>query len=227
MSRKASGKSRTKQSFTLINVPPPEEIDVKYNLLEENPERTNIVSDMEQQNTVANRIPFVNSHKVFQFQYNANPPPDVHCFHDRHLITGNVIPIPYSCHPMYNETETISFDATHFIQNENFQENILIEVCGYACSFQCAYAYLLEHHKDGIPILKYMYFKSAKMHDPTYFVDIDPAPSWKILKAYGGCYTIDEFRHSFYTFVITEHDFHVCFPYCIPVGHLFERKAIF
>lgn len=227
------------QSFILQN-PPSENAVGRIPYDEENKnvveslKTTNIISYMESAtNTV--RIPFVNSHKILQFQFNTVlPKSGVHCFHDHHPFVGVPIPIPYACHPSIDTITATNQDIHYFIHNEDIERPPMIEVIGYACSFQCNYAYLQEHHPDGIPILKYMYFQSLKRDESKdeSFIhcrvpDLHPAPSWKLLKAYGGHLSIEEFRHSFYTFLYTEHDFNVCFPTCIQVGHLFERKAIF
>ena len=75
---------------------------------------------------------------------------------------------------------------------------------GVFCSFNCIVSYLNEHHdyryKDSSMLLLMMYRKifakstiSKAFHKIT---SILPAPSWKLLKEYGGHMTIEEYRKS-------------------------------
>ncbi len=68
------------------------------------------------------------------------------------------------------------------------------------CSFNCMFAYITEYdnykYKDSaslIQLLYHSYFPGKNI----LLSDFKPAPSWKLLKPYGGELTIDEYRKSF------------------------------
>ena len=71
------------------------------------------------------------------------------------------------------------------------------EVDGIFCSFECCLAFIQEN--KNIPL--YVHSKSLliKMYSEMYneIKVIENAPSWRLLKAYGGNLEIDEFRASF------------------------------
>ena len=78
-------------------------------------------------------------------------------------------------------------------------ENILndkIKNFGYFCSYNCAQAYNVDLNDENVTkrssLLHYLY---KKTYDKTK--EIIKAPDWKILKAYGGCISIEEFRNNF------------------------------
>ena len=63
------------------------------------------------------------------------------------------------------------------------------ELDGVFCSGECRQAFLEEHvqdfiYKDSVALLK--------LYDDTKYV---PAMSWRLLKEYGGRFTVEEFRN--------------------------------
>jgi hypothetical protein len=75
--------------------------------------------------------------------------------------------------------------------------NEFFETEGYFCSFPCCKAYITDQrnnvkYKDSNSLLSLLY-KIFYGRPP----DFPEAPSWKLLKEYGGHYTIEEFRASF------------------------------
>ena len=80
-------------------------------------------------------------------------------------------------------------------------DNNSFECEGVFCSFNCISAYLQEHveyrYKDSTVLLSMLYRMVFNVNRKT--TDIVPAPSWKLLKTYGGHLTIDEYRKSFQT----------------------------
>ena len=69
---------------------------------------------------------------------------------------------------------------------------------GMFCSFNCMSAFLAEshcyRHTNSSVLMLMMYRKLFKCN---YNFKIVPAPSWKLLKAYGGHLSIEEFQKSF------------------------------
>lgn len=67
---------------------------------------------------------------------------------------------------------------------------------GHFCSFNCMKKYNLELNDHIIwkrdSLINLFYYKIHK-----HYKEITPAPHWMILKEYGGCLTIEEFRNNF------------------------------
>ena len=69
---------------------------------------------------------------------------------------------------------------------------------GNFCSYNCAMAYNIDINDENISkrnSLLYLHYKKTYNNDNL----IIPAPSWKILKDFGGTVTIDEYRSNFIT----------------------------
>jgi hypothetical protein len=69
---------------------------------------------------------------------------------------------------------------------------------GKFCSYNCAMAYNIDINDESISkrnSLLYLHYKKTYNKDTI----INPAPSWKILKDFGGTVDIDEFRNNFTT----------------------------
>ena len=100
----------------------------------------------------------------------------------------------------YTIKENISKDKRHFFQkNQNPKINIMereyYEVDGFFCSFNCCLSFINENkfnsiYKHSKNLLKKIYFDIFK----TYPEILYPAPSWRLLKDYGGKLTIEEYR---------------------------------
>lgn len=86
------------------------------------------------------------------------------------------------------DTPAISLPEDYFL--EKF-------ICiGHFCSFNCAMSYNLEINDQKTwkrkSLLSLLYQKTYSK-----FKEINPAPSWRVLKEYGGSLTIEEFRENF------------------------------
>jgi hypothetical protein len=80
--------------------------------------------------------------------------------------------------------------------------NGIFDTEGVVCSFNCMFAYIHENnnnilYKDSEG-LGYLLYKSIFKEFP-YKMSINRAPTWKLLKEYGGSLTIEEFRKMFNT----------------------------
>ena len=115
---------------------------------------------------------------------------DAHCWWCRHKI-------PEDCHPL---GLPVKIDYI----NQKYKGDINCEKIyhcdGSFCSFNCMVAY----SRDNSHIFKYKQSGSfiTLMYREIFGKDcwitkIENAPSWKLLKEYGGCLTIQEFRNSF------------------------------
>lgn len=96
--------------------------------------------------------------------------------------------------PKSKDSDNIIYDAkVDLLKHEYY----LVE--GIFCSFNCCLAYILDNKKN--PKLAQSPFLLRKLFtdilgEKVEF-DILPAPSWKLLKDYGGHLSIEEFRESF------------------------------
>lgn len=70
---------------------------------------------------------------------------------------------------------------------------------GIFCSFNCCLAFIQHHHND--PLYRYSENLLSHIHSQTFGSQaqpITPAPSWRLLKTYGGSISIEDFRKNFY-----------------------------
>jgi hypothetical protein len=119
-------------------------------------------------------------------------------------------------------------------EKNNYNENFELEKCDYYvtegvfCSFNCCLAYInLNKHN---PIYNF-----SKTYLITIFetlfnqeFNVTEAPSWKLLKNYGGNLSIDEFRENFYKMEITDtNNFVFSSLQQKPLHLLFEEKIKF
>jgi hypothetical protein len=109
---------------------------------------------------------------------------------------------PIGCPLVYHHNKKEGIDKERYEQklkdaNIPADRNDFFETEGYFCSFPCCKAYILSQrnnvkYKESpglLSLLLYILYRSK---------DIIPvAPSWKLLKEYGGHLTIQEFRSSF------------------------------
>lgn len=99
----------------------------------------------------------------------------------------------------------------------------IFKVFGCFCSFNCMYAYVLNNYKEKIyrADINFMY-KKVTGDDSFGMVSdkISPAPDKAILKKFGGCLTIEQFRNSFQSGV----KFNIMFSPLVPVGMYCEQQ---
>jgi hypothetical protein len=124
------------------------------------------------------------------------------CFWCRNSFSGEIFSIPThyipSHYPVPNGTaETKSFVEKEVTRAERrmMQEEKTpvtmgetFELDGVFCSGECRQAFLEEHvqdpiYRDSVALLK--------LYDDTKYV---PAMSWRLLREYGGRFTVEEFR---------------------------------
>ena len=59
-------------------------------------------------------------------------------------------------------------------------------------------------------------------------ININSAPSWRLLDVFGGSFTINEFRNNFKTYSYKDIDNYITsFPQQLPISWLYEENVIF
>jgi hypothetical protein len=146
---------------------------------------------------------------------------DICCWHCRGTFTTSPIGIPIKYVPPMIKKNNVGdkSNKNDICINDYFLTN------GVFCSFPCCLAYIKEHsseslYRNSISLLKSLYYKLYN----TEF-KINAAPSWQVLKDYGGKLTLEEFRNSFCTskFIITQN---IKRPYMVAVGTFIEEKKL-
>lgn len=101
----------------------------------------------------------------------------------------------YCRHGLIPNTQPLSIPLC--IESEN---PFKVKAEGVVCSFNCMLAYITEYdnykYKDSASLIHLIYHKIFPTKN-ILISDLKPAPSWKLLKPYGGELTIDEYRKSF------------------------------
>lgn len=234
----------SKKSFVLhgVNV---KEVNQKYGLtFESRPEETTAIDDL-----YTNRndyiYPYIDSSKRFfitmvdsmtRKQVNT-----AFCFWCRHGFGSLAIGCPIRFHPrrvrksMVSELtgETYELIQPITIDSKTNDETIdaYYETDGGFCSFNCCLAFIRDNAHNPLysrseELLMRMYIEIFNV-DYSVVKRINPAPSWRLLKEYGGLMTIDEFRASFQThiYVDREYTFSRTLRLC-PVGRVYEEQVI-
>jgi hypothetical protein len=170
----------------------------------------------------------------------------VHCFWCRHSFPYKPIgcPIQYIPHriikkyhseitkEMYTLRENVTstqlkqleVDGSSHIQIQN-RDYYLID--GMFCSFNCCLAFIKMNSNEPL------YSNSENYLNKMYYdifgitaAPLLPAPSWRLLKDYGGHMTIEDFRKNFYKVDFFDIDNIICpFPNSKPIGFLFEKQV--
>jgi len=143
---------------------------------------------------------------------------DLFCWHDRNPFTTSPIGLPIKYIPPKPDTTTAEAKGT----NDYFL------TMGVFCSFPCCLAYITEHQQSD-PLLKNSGGLLHLLYHKLYSSElkVDPAPSWKHLKEYGGVINISDFRKSFcsnYSYIITSN---VKRPFMVAVGNYTEEKRCY
>jgi hypothetical protein len=121
------------------------------------------------------------------------------CWWCRSSFTNNPVgcPLKYNIHKSGDSGASV---------NEKFKNagiktktNDFFETEGIFCSFPCCKAYILDQrgiakYHESLALLSLLL---AKIYGNMETIEIPIAPSWKILKDYGGHLTIEEFRATF------------------------------
>ena len=183
---------------------------------------------------------------------------DFCCFWCRHKIPSNWIPIgiPINFIPNrgvksyyseiskdnYTIVEPLTKNSNEKLNNEldyldekkenmvgiKIENNGYYETDGFACSFNCASAYI-EDNKDDIKYSNSLILL-IRMYNAIFKDKIDiisPAPSWRLLKAYGGNISITDFRNNFGNIEYEFHGITRDLPLYLPFGHLYEAQIKF
>lgn len=95
---------------------------------------------------------------------------------------------------------------------------------GIFCSFNCAMAFIHEHRHDPLythseTLLNKIYYEIRGMKS----VPIEPSPSWRLLRNYGGHLTIEDFRRNLFKIDYRPMG-NILLPTLRSVGFLFEKQ---
>lgn len=156
---------------------------------------------------------------------------DYCCFWDRHPIGGEVsaigCPIKYVPSAVYKayfseinkEKFMVKQSVLEFPKIEEIakEKNDYYETDGVFCSFECCLAFIIDNKKKNN-----MYSESELLLNRIAGKKINPAPSWRLLKVYGGHLDIKEFRDS--TKNTEYQDMGIYKGIFKPVAHAFEQK---
>lgn len=236
----------SKKSFVLheVNV---KEVNQKYGLnVDIIPEETTAIDDL-----YTNRndyvYPYIDSSKRFFLtmidSMTRKQIHTVYCFWCRHAFSSQPIGCPIRFHPRRVRkvmTSELTGETYELVQAVTTKTALTIstdtieayyETDGGFCSFNCCLAFIRDNTHNQL------YSKSEellmKMYIEIFNVDyssmkrINPAPSWRLLKEYGGFMTIDEFRASFQTHIYVDREYtftKALRPF--PVGRVFEEQVI-
>jgi hypothetical protein len=172
---------------------------------------------------------------------------NIHCFWCRHPFSYRPIGCPiqyvpdrivknyYSEITKDNYTLRENISKTQLTENTTFYESsrmIMFErsfyiTDGVFCSFNCCLAFIHVNHTNPL------YYFSENLLSQIYieiFGDLTqpivPAPSWRLLKSYGGSMSIDEYRKNFYKVEFVDID-NIIMPVVRSrsIGHLFEKQV--
>ena len=171
------------------------------------------------------------------------------CFWCRHEFNKKPIgcPIKYSSSKLtkqyyseitkgtYTIRGSITKNTENMITNKNnlsnkfcLEDNSYYTTDGNFCSFNCCLAFIKDNwhnnlYNDSEFYLNKIHYKFFKK-----FHKITPAPSWRLLKKYGGNLCINEFRDGFDSIeYINTNDYLTEIPTLKPVGFIFEKKIKF
>ena len=121
------------------------------------------------------------------------------CWWCRHSFTTCPIGLPIEYYPHEPSShKKISREAALTKANLSLDMNDFFITDGLFCSFPCCKAFTKDcrgeiKYRESLTLLLLLY---SKLTNRTVFT-IPEAPHWKLLKAYGGHLTIEEFRQTF------------------------------
>jgi len=139
---------------------------------------------------------------------------------DKYILRENISPLQ-----VQEMNENAKYDINQMVQYSLTENNFYL-MDGLFCSFNCCLAYIKYNINNP------MYIHSESLLNKIYYdvfgKDSQPlveAPSWRLLKNYGGHIPIDDFRKNFYKVEYFNVD-NVIYPFpkskCI--GFLFEKQ---
>jgi len=118
-------------------------------------------------------------------------------------------------------------DAYRIKNDYKIQDRNYYLMDGLFCSFNCCLAFVKNNSRNPL------YIHSENYLTKIYFdifgdnsTPLVPAPSWRLLKDYGGHMTIEEYRKNFYKVdYFSVDNMIIPFPNSKPVGFLFEKQV--
>ena len=118
-------------------------------------------------------------------------------------------------------------DAYRIKNDYKIQDRNYYLMDGLFCSFNCCLAFVKNNARNPL------YVHSENYLTKIYFdifgsnsTPLVPAPSWRLLKDYGGHMTIEEYRKNFYKVdYFSVDNMIIPFPNSKPVGFLFEKQV--
>lgn len=141
---------------------------------------------------------------------------DIWCGHCHHPFDTSPIGVPIKY--VKKKKDKIQLDPNKIVGTNDY-----FLTYGIFCSFPCCLAFIKDNNnklmfKNSKSLLYSLYYKLYKTE-----MNIDKAPSWEILKAYGGELSIDDYRKNFCThnYTITPN---IKRPYMVSVGKWVEEK---
>lgn len=121
---------------------------------------------------------------------------DKPCWWCRHPFSTIPIGVPVK----YNSHKTSGIEKERYEKKTSSSDsnNDFFETLGLFCSFPCCKAYILDQknslrYKESLTLLTLLFTILYEGVDPKF----PSAPSWKLLKEYGGHMTIQIFRQTF------------------------------
>lgn len=131
------------------------------------------------------------------------------------------------CQLLMNKDKFISKDKAEI--NTTQQSHFITD--GIFCSFNCVKAFINDNKHNSIynhseTLLLKMYLQ-INNQDQCNTVVINEAPHWRMLKSYGGPYSIDEFRQKFNRSIYENQGTMTSKILFNPIGNVYEEKISF
>ena len=166
------------------------------------------------------------------------------CFWDKHTFATMPIgcPVKYISSQLektyYSEITKDKYTIRENIsekldtQNLNVSHKNYYETDGIFCSFNCVMSFINEEMKKS-DVERFLYKDSKYLLSKMYFElfnkfpkDLIPAPSWRLLKSFGGHLDIFEYRNGFNKVEYTENIHKIKeLPTSKPISFLYEKKT--
>ena len=172
---------------------------------------------------------------------------NLQCFHCHHSFTNIPLgcPIEFKNSKIYKnyyseitksnyilQESILESKTNHKNQNSSYFQTEVQPLNYYVtdgifCSFNCCKAFILSNKNN--PLYEQSEFLLNQIYQSLFAIegnfDIKPAPHWKLLEAYGGFLSIEEFRNNFYKIEYTnKNDYMTEIPTFRSIGHVFEKK---
>ena len=207
--------------------------DLEKNSVQKNTEVFSFLDESKKTHKcIISMIDFKSKQNVKELNYN--------CFWDRHpIIDGETIGCPINYIPKQVEKKFFShISKDTYIIRENIPSDSKIEedtisilnqdhyeTDGIFCSVQCCLAFILDNkHNRMYDMSEMLLTKIYNKINNTKAITITPAPSWRVLKEYGGHMSIEKFRSNFGN---TDCDYSGYTQKYLPISYLYEEKVKF